>query len=138
MGVKLIAKKVERKVFCPDRTIFLDFAERVSIIFYMLTTTEIPAVPARKLDSLFNWTYQGLRHYGTLVPLDDFDKAEYSALPLKTGQMLVRYRTDVMVGTGAHLIIINPHKGLVYHLKDSDGDVPTFETRGLKGEFYFL
>ena len=104
----------------------------------MLTTTFIPEVPARRLDPYFNWTYLGSRHWGKLEELDSFDKAEYAALPLKAGQVLLRYRTDVMVGTGAPLIIVNPDKGLVYHMKDSDGDTPTFETRGLKGEIYFL
>jgi len=68
-----------------------------------------------------------------LYKLDDFDKNYYKDIKVKSGQIILRYETDVTKITNQRpLVKINPNKGLIYFVEDLDAEEPVFETRGTK------
>ena len=84
----------------------------------------------------FWWRWLGKNHYADLFEISDFDESEYKHVPLKDGEKLFRYQTDVMTSNyGPILIKANPDKGLVYFLEDRDDDRAYFERRGVKAKF---
>ena len=84
----------------------------------------------------FGWKYQGAQHDGQLYCLDSFDKDYTQTVPLKHGEVLLRYCTDRMKH-GLPLVKLDVELGIVYFLTaDSynglNGDDVQFEGRGCK------
>ena len=74
--------------------------------------------------------------YGTLYPLDDFDKDYWKNVALKPSERLFRYETYTTKTSGIRPVVkININKGIIYFLKDLDSDDDKnldFETKGIK------
>jgi len=87
----------------------------------------------------FHWKFEGRNLWSDHVyPLDEFDLDCYRHVPLKEGEVLVRYRTFEMPEDWKCLIKLNPDKNLIYFL-DHDyalQDRAIFETKGVKGKIY--
>jgi len=88
----------------------------------------------------FEWKYEGKRHEGILYPLDDFSKDFYAHIPLKSGEILFRYKSNDLMGK--HLIKINIDKALIYFMEPTsfeyDDKNPSFYSKGIKAEYIVL
>ena len=85
----------------------------------------------------FTWKYEGITHFGELVPLCDFDKSEYKHVQLKDNEILSRYKTDVMHGLCCPLIKINAKNQRVYFLQStSKEDRAWFDTKGIPAKIH--
>ncbi len=74
----------------------------------------------------------------TLFEIDEFDKKFCENVKLKETEKLFRFETDKAKRAGQKpLIKINMEKCLAYFLVQ-DSELPEFETRGVKMEFFNL
>lgn len=76
---------------------------------------------------------------GILFPLDDFDTNFYSHLKLKQGEVLFRYKTEIMRDNLFPLIKVNLDKMLVYFLEDAEDEKnPKFYSKGTPLQYLTL
>lgn len=91
----------------------------------------------------FAWRYDKRYNEGIIYPLDDFDMEYYSHLKLKPNEVILRYRSERMIGDVKYLIKFNLEKSLVYFMdsdkmSDDDDKNIIFQGRGIPMEYMVL
>lgn len=91
----------------------------------------------------FAWRHEKRYNEGIIYPLDDFDMEYYSHLKLKPNEVILRYRTDRMIGDVKYLVKFNLEKSLVYfmdsdRMSDDDDKNIIFQGRGIPMEYMVL
>ncbi len=90
----------------------------------------------------FQSKYENRHPEGILFPLNNFDKKFYADVKLKEGEVLFRYKTEIMKGGMRPLVKINLEKSLLYFRFDYDANKneqqPKFQSKGVKAEYIVL
>ena len=101
-----------------------------------LTLTQDNETPLR---THFGWDYGKRQNIAEFVDLDDWDLNEYKHVTLKPNEILIRYKTNIMINGQAPLLKVNIKSSRIYFLSaESDTlDRAIFETKGIKASIYF-
>jgi len=91
----------------------------------------------------FAWLSEKKYNEGIIYPFDDFDMQYYSHLKLKPNEVLLRYRTDRMIGDVKYIVKFNLEKSLIYFMdtdkmSDDDDKNIIFQGRGIPIEYMVL